>query len=1258
MSIKVAYQPGGSGPPASDEKAKVSANDTTAGYLNGKLVAGTGITLTENNDGGNETLTIANSAPDQTVSISGDGNISIGGTYPSFSLSFTNGSGYITSSALTGYALLSGANQPFTGTVEVQLGTSVSTQSVLIVDSSRALTDPLLGPLASGFYKTGTAFNSLTFFNLVGGDAGTTVMGSGLVGDTARRLRIYADGKINWGDGASGTLDTNLYRSAADTLKTDDNLDVSLSLTVAGLTTANGGVLISQTRPTLSFLFGGGTTYARVAQYIADNLYITQNADFNGSTWNRDDVSKISAVADLHGATSLIRWRTASAGANPITLTTVLDITRDGYIRAASGTNSAPTFSNNSDSDTGIYFPSSNTLAITTGGTQRVVVTSAGAVQVNNLTADTLVYANGTKDLSSVTLGTGLSLSSGTLSNTAPDQTVTISGDSDISVSGTYPSFTLSFTNGSGFLTSESDPVFTAWLATPPNISIFTNDSGYLTSFTELDPVFTASDAFAITSTQISNWDTAFGWGDHAGAGYAKIDSTNQPFTSAGQDSLSTADRLGYDSAELISIDWDSRNLRDTNVVVLDWANYNLNDQYAVQSINWNDRRTFDSGAIWSIDYGARELYSSGAVPTFDWQNLKFPTLTTDGFLTTTGGDGTISVDTTAYLDETASDAIYARLDGTNQPFTGNLNVSKSNPKLTLTDSATDSPTVYLEKLTTFDGSQLVSQNRRFAPANAIAIAGTTGTMASPPSLTTYSFSCWYWSDNVSFQSVFCNGTNNINFRGQGISPPYIRVSGFGGSTIDFVAASGQPSLVGRWTHIVYMRNAATGQAYMYYDGVASPQNGSTVGTTTISSFTVPTTTNGRLDEFIVYDKILSAGEIAALYNSGAPVRITNYTNVLIHWSADQASGTTLTDNSGNGRNVTGITGSTWITGKVSSNVLEPLTDIPLVKILNNGTINSYGDLTYGYYSGSYGTSNIYDGLTHVHRVLGTTRLQVTSSGITVTGAAVLTSITASTLTISGALTMSGIINGCTQISVTNGFYANAGLVGTPSHSFSSDTNTGMYSFGADQLGFSTGGSLRLHIGSTGLLSAGSGSAAAHSARLDLSDGNITMLLGANSSGTARTNSTDKLARVSAYHYTNAEEPTALFLVSNQASSNFLGIGGGSSLMNAVTDVSFYAAATTTTVSGSVIWGYGFNGLNIADGKNIVVGSTTGTKIGTATSQKLSLWNQTPDVQPTTAITAASYTHNSSTAVHTDDTFDGYTLAQVVAALRRIGALA
>ncbi len=54
-----------------DETVKVSSNDTTNGYLNGKLVAGTGIALIENSDGGNETLTIKTDNPTIT-SISPD----------------------------------------------------------------------------------------------------------------------------------------------------------------------------------------------------------------------------------------------------------------------------------------------------------------------------------------------------------------------------------------------------------------------------------------------------------------------------------------------------------------------------------------------------------------------------------------------------------------------------------------------------------------------------------------------------------------------------------------------------------------------------------------------------------------------------------------------------------------------------------------------------------------------------------------------------------------------------------------------------------------------------------------------------------------------------------------------------------------------------------------------------------------------------------------------------------------------------------
>jgi hypothetical protein len=72
----------------------------------------------------------------------------------------------------------------------------------------------------------------------------------------------------------------------------------------------------------------------------------------------------------------------------------------------------------------------------------------------------------------------------------------------------------------------------------------------------------------------------------------------------------------------------------------------------------------------------------------------------------------------------------------------------------------------------------------------------------------------------------------------------------------------------------------------------------------------------------------------------------------------------------------------------------------------------------------------------------------------------------------------------------------------------------------------------------------------------------------------------------------------------------------------------------------------------------MLLGTTTGTKFGTATSQKLSFWNKTPIVQPTTAITTAVNVGGAGTTIKIDDTFGGYTVGQVVAALVNVGILA
>lgn len=78
----------------------------------------------------------------------------------------------------------------------------------------------------------------------------------------------------------------------------------------------------------------------------------------------------------------------------------------------------------------------------------------------------------------------------------------------------------------------------------------------------------------------------------------------------------------------------------------------------------------------------------------------------------------------------------------------------------------------------------------------------------------------------------------------------------------------------------------------------------------------------------------------------------------------------------------------------------------------------------------------------------------------------------------------------------------------------------------------------------------------------------------------------------------------------------------------------------------------------LPDNVSISGGSTLGTLIGTSNTQKLGFWNTVPKVQPTTAVASATNVGGAGTTVKVDDTFDGYTIAQVVKALRVIGILA
>ncbi len=133
-------------------------------------------------------------------------------------------------------------------------------------------------------------------------------------------------------------------------------------------------------------------------------------------------------------------------------------------------------------------------------------------VQPDNIT----IAADAVDDTLTLVAGAGISLVASatsdqiTIVNTNPAQfSLGVAGD-DSSIKVINSGETIRFTGTQNVtVTADAEGAITI---TGPNLS------SYLTA--ESDPIFTASAAAGITNTDISDWDTAYGWGNHSTAGY------------------------------------------------------------------------------------------------------------------------------------------------------------------------------------------------------------------------------------------------------------------------------------------------------------------------------------------------------------------------------------------------------------------------------------------------------------------------------------------------------------------------------------------------------------------------------------------------------------------------------------------------------------------------------------------------------------------------------------------------------------------
>jgi hypothetical protein len=110
--------------------------------------------------------------------------------------------------------------------------------------------------------------------------------GAAVTGDTYSRGAIYADGKIEWGAGGVTTRDTNLYRSAANVLKTDDNLIAGgyLQTGMAAKRYSNGGSVTTTTSVGTGYSTITGHEVTITPAYVGQKWIISYTAAVSTNT--------------------------------------------------------------------------------------------------------------------------------------------------------------------------------------------------------------------------------------------------------------------------------------------------------------------------------------------------------------------------------------------------------------------------------------------------------------------------------------------------------------------------------------------------------------------------------------------------------------------------------------------------------------------------------------------------------------------------------------------------------------------------------------------------------------------------------------------------------------------------------------------------------------------------------------------------------------------------------------------------------------
>ena len=311
-------------------------------------------------------------------------------------------------------------------------------------------------------------------------------------------------------------------------------------------------------------------------------------------------------------------------------------------------------------------------------------------VQINSPSnGQTILYDASTSlwKNANLTAGTGISISNGaasvTITNSSPDQTVAISGTSPVSVTGTYPNFTVSMTQANtstnGWLSSTDWNTFNGKQTAYTNLSTIgalANSAGWLYNngsgtFSYSTP--TASDVGAVpTSRTLTINGTAY-------------DLTANRTWSVGTVTSVAALTLGTSGTDLSST---VATGTTTPVITLNVPTASATNRGALSAADWTTFNNKGNGTVTSVSGTAPVSVATGT--TTPVISMAAATGSVNGYLTST--DWTTFNGKMTNPMTTLGDVIYGAASGTSTRLAGNTTTAKQFLSQTGTGTASAAP--------------------------------------------------------------------------------------------------------------------------------------------------------------------------------------------------------------------------------------------------------------------------------------------------------------------------------------------------------------------------------------------------------------------------------------------------------------------------------------------------------------------------------------------------------------------------------------